>query len=72
MAHGKQSVDEEAAEVAAEVHVQENRLTTVLDLMLLSLARTQSLMSQSNEDAPAIFDEFRDTWSKTLKAQLLR
>ena len=52
----------------AEVHVQENKLTTVLDLVLLSLARTQSVMSQSNEEASAIFDDFRQTWSRPSKS----
>jgi len=61
---------ENGADESVEVHVQENKLTTVLDLVLLSLARTQSVMSQSNEDAGAIFDNFRQTWSNTLKVQL--
>jgi Histidine kinase-, DNA gyrase B-, and HSP90-like ATPase len=66
MTHKEENGDDEAV----EVHVQENKLTTVLDLVLLSLARTQSVMSQSNEDAAAIFDNFRQTWSNTLKVQL--
>ena len=40
MAHREENGDEEAT----EINVQENKLTTVLDLVLLSLARTQSLM----------------------------
>jgi hypothetical protein len=68
MAHKEENGDEEAA----EVHVQENKLTTVLDLVLLSLARTQSVMSQSNEDASAIFEDFRQAWSNALKVQLSR
>ena len=68
MAHRGENGDEEAA----EVHVQENQLTTVLDLVLLSLARTQSVMSQSNDDASAIFEDFRQAWSQTLKVQLSR
>ncbi len=68
MAHREENAEEETA----EVHVQENKLTTALDLVLLSLARTQSVMSQSNEDASAIFEDFRQTWSQTLKVQLTR
>ena len=68
MAHKEESGDEEVA----EVHVQENKLTTTLDLLLLSLARTQSVMCQSNEDASAIFEDFRQSWSQALKAQLSR
>jgi hypothetical protein len=62
------SVEED--EDAPEVQDQENQLTTVLDLVLLSLARTQSLMGQSNEDAAAIFEDFRQAWSHALKVQL--
>ena len=68
MTHKEENGDDESV----EVHVQENKLTTVLDLVLLSLARTQSVMSQSNEDAAAIFDNFRQAWSNTLKVQLSR
>jgi multidrug efflux pump subunit AcrA (membrane-fusion protein) len=63
---------ENSEEDAAEVPLQENKLTTVLDLVLLSLARTQSMMSQSNDDASAIFDDFRQAWSHTPKVQLSR
>ena len=68
MAHREENGEDEAA----EGHVQENKLTTVLDLVLLSLARTQSVMSQANEDASAIFEDFRQAWSQTLKVQLSR
>ena len=68
MTHREENGDEEAA----EVHVRENKLTTVLDLVLLSLARTQSVMSESNEEASAIFENFRQTWSNALKVQLSR
>jgi len=57
-------------EDAPETQDQGNKLTTVLDLVLLSLARTQSVMGQSNEDAVAVFDNFRQAWSQTLKVQL--
>lgn len=68
MTHKEENVDDESV----EVNIQENKLTTVLDLVLLSLARAQSVMSQSNEDAATIFDNFRQTWSNTLKVQLSR
>jgi hypothetical protein len=63
---------ENGDEDAAEMALQDNKLTTVLDLVLLSLARTQSVMSQSNEEASAIFDDFRQAWSNALKVQLSR
>ena len=62
----------EEDEDAPEVQDQENKLTTVLDLVLLSLARTQSVMGQSNEEAAAVFEEFRQAWSHALKVQLSR
>ncbi len=68
MAHREENGEEETV----EVQVQENKLTTVLDLVLLSLARTQSVMSQLNEEASAIFEDFRQAWSQTLKVQLSR
>lgn len=57
---------------AGDVHIQENNITTTLDLVLLSLARTQSIMSQSNAEAAEIFENFRQSWSNTLKVQLSR
>jgi hypothetical protein len=69
MTHREESGDEGGG---AEVNVRENKLTTVLDLVLLSLARTQSVMSQSNEDSSAIFEDFRQAWSNSLKIQLSR
>jgi hypothetical protein len=62
----------EEDEDAPEVQDQENKLTTVLDLVLLSLARTQSMMGQSNEEAAAVFEDFRQAWSHALKVQLSR
>jgi hypothetical protein len=66
MMHRNVEDDEEVS----EAQDQGNKLTTVLDLVLLSLARTQSVMGQSNEEALAIFDNFRQAWSQTLKVQL--
>ena len=68
MNHKVENGDDESV----EVHDQENRLTTVLDLVLLSLARTQSVMSHLNEEAAIIFEDFRQAWSNTLKVQLSR
>jgi hypothetical protein len=57
---------------ADDTMTEENKLTTALDLVLLSLARTQSLMSQNNSDAGQLFETFGDSWSQTLKVQLSR
>ncbi|MER9397009.1 ATP-binding protein [Mesorhizobium sp. M0615] len=41
-----------------------------LELMLLSLARAQSIMSRENSAAATTFDAFRRKWSETLRIQL--
>ncbi|MGH9765570.1 MAG: ATP-binding protein, partial [Blastocatellia bacterium] len=42
----------------------------ILELMLLSLARTQSVMSRDNPDSAKIFDIFRRKWSETFRIQI--
>jgi hypothetical protein len=41
-----------------------------LDLLLLSLARTQSRLSQASEEAQAILENLRREWSETYRVQL--
>lgn len=41
-----------------------------LELLLLSMARAQSVLSRENPDAPKIFDTFRRAWSDTYRIQL--
>jgi hypothetical protein len=41
-----------------------------LELLLLSMARAQSVLSRENADAPKIFDTFRRTWSDAYRIQL--
>jgi hypothetical protein len=41
-----------------------------LELMLLSLARAQSVLSRENEDAAKVFEAFRRSWSETYRVQL--
>ena len=41
-----------------------------LELLLLSMARAQSVMSRENPDAPKLFDSFRRAWSETYRIQL--
>ena len=41
-----------------------------LELLLLSMARAQSVMSRDNPDAPKIFDSFRRAWAETYRIQL--
>lgn len=50
----------------------ESPLAVVLDLLLLSLARTQSVMGASKEARPAgeLFEDMRREWSDTLKKQI--
>jgi hypothetical protein len=41
-----------------------------LELLLLSMARAQSVLSRENPDASKIFDAFRRTWSEAYRIQL--
>jgi hypothetical protein len=41
-----------------------------LELMLLSLARAQSVLSRENGDAAKVFEAFRRSWSETYRIQL--
>jgi hypothetical protein len=41
-----------------------------LELMLLSLARAQSVMARDNPDAAKMFEAFRRSWSETYRVQL--
>jgi hypothetical protein len=41
-----------------------------LELLLLSMARAQSVLSRGNPDAATIFDAFRRAWSETYRIQL--
>jgi hypothetical protein len=41
-----------------------------LELMLLSLARAQSVLSRDNLDASKLFEAFRRSWSETYRVQL--
>lgn len=43
---------------------------TALELLLFSMARTQSVLSRENQDAPKIFDAFRRAWSEAYRIQL--
>lgn len=45
-------------------------LVVALDLLLLSLARTQSVLSHNNEDARKILDGFRKEWSDAYRVQM--
>lgn len=41
-----------------------------LELLLLSMARAQSVLSRENPEAPKIFDSFRRHWSEAYRIQL--
>ena len=60
----------EESEVKAPA--SESPLAVVLDLLLLSLARTQSVMSASKEarQAGVLFEDMRREWSDTMKKQI--
>jgi hypothetical protein len=44
--------------------------TVALDLLLLSLARTQSRLSKTNEDAYKLIDTMRREWSESYRVQM--
>ncbi len=44
--------------------------TVALDLLLLSLARTQSRLSKTNEDAHKLIDTMRREWSEAYRVQM--
>ena len=46
--------------------------TVALDLLLLSLARTQSRLSKVNEDAHQLIDAMRREWSECYRVQMAR
>ena len=41
-----------------------------LELLLLSLARAQSILSANNEEAKKLLESFRREWSETYRIQL--
>jgi hypothetical protein len=41
-----------------------------LDLLLLSLARTQSVLSNNNDDTRKVLEGFRKEWSDSYRVQL--
>jgi len=41
-----------------------------LELLLLSMARTQSVLARENSDVPKIFESFRRHWSESYRIQL--
>ena len=61
---------EESSKLTAPA--SESPLAVVLDLLLLSLARTQSVMSASKEVRPAgeLFEDMRHRWWDLLKKQM--
>jgi hypothetical protein len=42
-----------------------------LELLLLSMARAQSVLGRENPEAAKIFEAFRRTWSETYRIQLM-
>jgi hypothetical protein len=43
---------------------------TALELLLLSLARAQSVLCYNNDEARTLLDAFRREWSETYRIQL--
>ena len=49
---------------------EQNGPTVALDLLLLSLARTQSRLSKTNEDAHKLIETMRREWSEAYRVQM--
>lgn len=49
---------------------EQNDPVVALELLLLSLARTQSVLAANNEEAGKLLDTFRREWSETYRIQL--
>jgi hypothetical protein len=60
------SDDEEVGSSSEEQHGP----TVALDLLLLSLARTQGRLSKTNDDAQKIMDTMRREWSESYRVQM--
>ena len=58
---------EDDGDEAADVR---RSLVTALELLLLSLARAQSIVSYNNDDARVLLDSFRREWSESYRIQL--
>jgi hypothetical protein len=61
---------EENAAAEPQTFKGANDALVALQLLLLSLARTQRSMSQQDRDRAQLFDLFRKEWSETFKTQL--
>ena len=48
----------------------ENAPVVALELLLLSLARTQSVFAAKNDDIGKLLDTFRREWSETYRIQM--
>lgn len=60
---------DEVGEVPASISVADGPIIA-LDLLLLSLARTQSVLSYNNEDARKVLEGFRKEWSDSYRVQM--
>jgi hypothetical protein len=58
-------------EEAAVSHDGQNGSIVALDLLLLSLARTQSRLASSSEEANKLLDSMRREWSETYRVQMI-
>jgi hypothetical protein len=67
----KLSAPETSEEELDEIPVaHEHHPTVALDLLLLSLARTQSRLSKSSEEASKVLEAMRREWSESYRVQL--
>ena len=61
---------DDSDDVSAPISGSEFGPTVALDLLLLSLARTQSRLGAVNEDAHRVIEALRREWSETYRVQM--
>ena len=66
----RSSIPTSQDDTEVEVDLAPRGPVVALELMLLSLARAQTLISRDNTDAVKLFEAFRRSWSNGLQVQL--
>jgi hypothetical protein len=62
--------NEEPPAMVSGAEQQQNGALVALELLLLSLARAQSILTNNNEEARSLLDKLRREWSETYRIQL--
>jgi hypothetical protein len=71
-ANGIELSENEADSATAMSRQKASELVTVLELTLLSMARAQAIMGHDDQEVADLLDNFRKSWSDSLKTQINR